>query len=85
MSFSEKGQADDGWINGGFFVLVPGVLECNEGGDTVFEREHWSNWPPQVSWYGMASLRFMAMHDTLRDLCLLERIWQSGRVAWKNW
>jgi glucose-1-phosphate cytidylyltransferase len=73
--FSEKPQTMEGWINGAFFVLEPGVFDYIDGDDTQWERE------PMA--YRHTS--FWQCMDTLRDKKLLEELWQTGKAPWKIW
>lgn len=84
-SFEEKAQAEGGLINGGFFVLQPGVLDLIAGDDTPFETEPLSK---LVEMRELAAWRhegFWQPMDTLRERELLEAYWASGRVPWKVW
>lgn len=83
--FKEKPQGDGAWINGGFFVLSPKVIDYITGDDTIWERQPLESLARdgQVSaflhdgfWYAM---------DTLRDKIHLEYLWQSGLAPWKIW
>jgi glucose-1-phosphate cytidylyltransferase len=81
-SFDEKPQIGEGWINGGFFVLEPRVVEYIEGDSTLFERE------PLERLAGEGQLAVYEHHgfwqcmDTLRDVRQLEEMWQSGHAPW---
>ena len=83
--FIEKPQGDGGWINGGFFVLSPKVLDYIEGDSTSWENE------PLVALARDGRLNayhhrgFWQPMDTLRDKNHLEELWQSGRAPWKVW
>lgn len=84
-SFREKPFGDGGWINGGYFVLSPKVLDFIDGDDTVWERDPME----RLSRLGQMSAYFHngfwhAM-DTLRDKNYMEELWQSGRAPWKTW
>ena len=81
-SFQEKPPDADGWINGGFFVLEPAVLDLIGGDETIWEHE-----PLQqlVAAGELAAWRhdgFWHCMDTPRDKLELERLWQSGRPPW---
>ena len=84
-AFSEKPQGDGAWINGGFFVLEPGVMDYIEGDSTVWEREPME----ELAHDGMLSAYrhngFWQPMDTLRDKSVLEELWQSGKAPWKMW
>lgn len=84
-TFKEKPKGDGGMINGGFFVLSPGVISLIEDDSTVWEQgplevlardhqiaafEHTGFWQPM---------------DTLRDKNHLEELWASGNAPWKSW
>jgi len=83
--FEEKPQAGEGWINGGFFVLQPEVADYIEGDATLWEREPMEK---LASAGQLAAYRydgFWQCMDTLRDVRLLESLWQEGRAPWKTW
>ncbi len=84
-AFQEKPTGDGGWINGGFFVLSPKVLDLIEGDQTIWERE------PMERLAAMGQLSAHLHHgfwqpmDTLRDKVQLEDMWASGKAPWKMW
>ncbi|RAK69354.1 glucose-1-phosphate cytidylyltransferase [Hymenobacter edaphi] len=85
-SFTEKPEGGETpWINGGFFVLEPGVFDYLDGDDTVWEKaplEHLAT-AGQLAAYRHQG--FWQPMDTLRDRNLLEELWQSGQARWKVW
>jgi glucose-1-phosphate cytidylyltransferase len=83
--FSEKPLVGEGWINGGFFVLEPGVLEYIEGDQTHWEREPLERLAADGQLMAYKHDAFWQCVDTLRDLRLLEGLWSSGQVPWKVW
>ena len=83
VSFEEKPQIGEGWINGGFFVLEPGVLDYIEGDDIALEREPMENLARDGQLAAYRHHGFWQCMDTLRDVILLEDLWQSGRAPWK--
>ena len=83
--FVEKPQIGEGWINGGFFVLEPGVLEYLEGDETIFERDPLERLADDGELVAWRHDGFWQCMDTLRDVRLLESLWQSGDVPWKVW
>lgn len=83
--FSEKPQAAEGWINGGFFVLEPEVFDYIEGPDTLFERAPLENLARDGQLMAFKHDGFWQCMDTLRDKQLLERLWQAGDPPWKTW
>lgn len=85
LSIREKPQGDDGWINGGFFLLSPKVIEYIDGDHSMWEKEPMSNLArdDQMSVYFHKG--FWQPMDTLRDKNYLESLWQSGTAPWKVW
>ena len=84
-AFKEKPKGDGAWINGGFFVLEPGVLDYIDGDSTVWEKEPMEN----LARDGMLSAYrhdgYWQNMDTLRDKNVLEDLWQSEKPPWKIW
>lgn len=82
-SFTEKQAGNEGWVNGGYMVVEPGLFRYLEGDDTGLEVLE------QVAADGgVAAYRhegYWQCMDTLRDKELLERQWASGRPGWKVW
>jgi glucose-1-phosphate cytidylyltransferase len=85
VRFSEKPQLEEGWINGAFFVLEPGVFEYIAGDDTQWEREPLERLAADGQLMAYRHEGFWQCMDTLRDKVLLERLWQSGQAPWKVW
>ena len=83
--FTEKPQIGEGWINGGFFVLEPKVLDYIEGDETIFEREPLERLAEDGQLVAYKHDGFWQCMDTLRDVRLLEGLWQSGNPPWKVW
>jgi glucose-1-phosphate cytidylyltransferase len=83
--FQEKPKGEGGWINGGFFVLSPGVL--GEIGDDacMFEREPMEALTSDGQVEAYFHRGFWQPMDTLRDKQRLEDLWSSGRAPWKTW
>ena len=85
LGFQEKPKGDGGWINGGFFVLSPKVLNYIDSDDTTWEQE------PLIALASEDQLRayqhdgFWQAMDTLREKNLLEDLWQSKTAPWKAW
>jgi glucose-1-phosphate cytidylyltransferase len=83
--FVEKPSGDGSWINGGFFVLSPKVLDRIDGDETLFEQQ------PLMSLASDGQLGvykhdgFFQPVDTIRELQLLEEIWSKGNAPWKSW
>jgi glucose-1-phosphate cytidylyltransferase len=83
--FQEKPHGDDGWINGGFFVLSPKVGEYIEGDDTHWEEEPMEALAAEGQLAPFPHEGFWQPMDTLRDKRQLEELWQSGKPPWKTW
>ncbi len=84
-SFLEKPVGDGGWINGGFFVLEPGVLDLIEGDETLWERQPLESLASQGQLHAHFHDGFWQPMDTLRDKTQLEELWQSRQAPWKVW
>ncbi len=86
-SFKEKPQGDGegAWINGGFFVLEPQVLDYIEGDTTVWEREPLEQLAHNDQLTAYRHTGFWQPMDTLRDKNFLEGLWQQGNPPWKVW
>lgn len=83
--FVEKPQIGEGWINGGFFVLEPGVLDYIGGDDIIFEREPLEQLAQDGELVAYRHEAFWQCMDTPRDVRLLQRLWQEGDAPWKTW
>lgn len=83
--FQEKPDGDGAWINGGFFVLEPSVLDYIDDDDTVWEQQPMQ----QLTAKGQLSVfkheGFWQAMDTLREKNLLEDLWSSNKAPWKSW
>ncbi|MBI4879392.1 MAG: glucose-1-phosphate cytidylyltransferase [Planctomycetes bacterium] len=82
--FSEK-PLEEGWINGAFFVLEPGVVDYVDGDDTQWEREPLERLAQDGQLMAFKHASFWQCMDTLRDKKLLETLWSSGKAPWKLW
>jgi glucose-1-phosphate cytidylyltransferase len=83
--FSEKPQVGEGWINGGFFVLEPEVLDFIDDDASIFEREPLERLAAAGELVAYRHEGFWQCMDTLRDVRLLEAIWNSGDAPWRVW
>jgi glucose-1-phosphate cytidylyltransferase len=83
--FEEKPHGDGGWINGGFFVLSPKVIEHIKGDDTVWERGPMEELARMGQLQSHLHQGFWQPMDTLRDKNQLEEMWASGNAPWKVW
>jgi glucose-1-phosphate cytidylyltransferase len=84
-SFHEKPVGDGAWINGGFFVLEPGVLDYIDGDSTTWEKEPMQNLASEGKLCAFKHAGFWQSMDTLRDKMVLEEHWASGNAPWKLW
>jgi glucose-1-phosphate cytidylyltransferase len=92
VEFAEK-PAADGWVNGGFFVLSPRVVDYISGDDVPWEAQPMERWEAQpmerLTAEGQVSAYFhrgsWQPMDTLREKNILESLWASGRAPWKIW
>ena len=83
--FQEKVDGDGGRINGGYFVLSPGVLDYIDGDDTVWERGPMEDLAQDGQLSAFLHDGYWQPMDTLRDRVSLEEQWQSGTPRWKVW
>ena len=83
--FSEKPKGDGAFINGGFFVLSPKVIDYIHADDTVWEREPMERLASEGQLTAYRHRGFWQAMDTLRDLRQLETMWASGSPPWKVW
>lgn len=83
--FKEKPQIGEGWINGGFFVLQPEVVNYIEGDHTAWEFELLEKIAADNQLSGYQHEGFWQSMDTLRDVNVLEKFWREGNAPWKVW
>ena len=81
-AFAEKPQVSAGWINGGFFVFEPGVLDYIGGPDVALERAPLERLAADGQLMAYRHEGFFQPMDTLREKRLLEELWASGRAPW---
>jgi glucose-1-phosphate cytidylyltransferase len=85
QEFSEKPQAGEGWINGGFFVFEPAVLDFVRDEQTSLEREPLEQLAKQGQLMAFRHAGYWQPMDTLREKQILESLWASGKAPWKTW
>jgi glucose-1-phosphate cytidylyltransferase len=85
MDFKEKPQTGEGWINGGFFVMEPGVFDYLHGDATVLEEDPLENLARDGQLMAYKHEGFWHCMDTLRDLYSLEAVWKNGEAPWTIW
>ena len=83
--FHEKPDGDGVWINGGFFVLEPSVIDLVSDDATVWERKPLEELATRQQLGIYKHHGFWQPMDTLRDKTLLEDLWASGKAPWKIW
>ena len=83
--FQEKPDGDGAWINGGYFVLEPGVLDYIGDDAMVWEREPLQQLAQDGQLNAYRHADFWHPMDTLRDKHVLEDMWSSGQAPWKVW
>jgi len=84
-SFQEKPRGDGGWINGGFFVLSPKVIDYIKDDGTVWEREPMERLAREHTLAAYFHRGFWQPMDTLRDKNHLEELWAGSSPPWKVW
>jgi len=83
--FSEKDPASESWVNGGFFVMEPEVLDMIEGDATELEKGLLTTLSEQGQLGAYRHDGFWQSMDTLRDKMLLNRLWDGGAPPWRTW
>ncbi|GCE36410.1 Glucose-1-phosphate cytidylyltransferase [Rhodococcus wratislaviensis] len=85
VEFEEKPQGSNGWVNGGFFVASPAVLDYINGDDTVFERSPLERLSADGELSAYQHSGFWRGMDTLWDKIYLNELWDNGKAPWKIW
>jgi glucose-1-phosphate cytidylyltransferase len=84
-TFQEKPAEEGGWVNGGFFVLSPKVLDEIADDSQMFEREPIESLVARREVHAFTHRGFWQPMDTLRDKQYLEGLWNSGKAPWRVW
>lgn len=84
-TFREKPRGDGAWVNGGFFVLEPGIGKFITGDDSVWERDPMQTLAESGELAAYKHHEFWWPMDTLRDKQVLQSLWESGKAPWKSW
>jgi glucose-1-phosphate cytidylyltransferase len=84
-AFAEKPRGDNAWINGGFFVLSPKVIDYIKDDATVWEAEPLERLAREGQLTAYKHAGFWHAMDTLRDKNQLEELWKTGAAPWKSW
>lgn len=85
LSFREKPAADGGWVNAGFFVMEPQVIDYIEGDQTILERAPLEALAKEGQLVAYKHRGFWQPMDTLRDKNLLDDLWKTGNAPWRMW
>jgi glucose-1-phosphate cytidylyltransferase len=85
VGFREKPGGDGGWVNGGFFVLSPGVFDYIEGDETVWEHAPLERLAAARQLSAFVHRGFWQPMDHLRDKHYLDGLWTDGNAPWKLW
>ena len=85
VGFSEKSQTTEGWINGGFMVLEPGVFKYLGGDSDVLEVDLLERLVHDNQFFAYRHDGFWQCMDTVRDRQLLEKLWETHKAPWKVW
>lgn len=84
-AFEEKPEGNGGWINGGFFVLSPKVIDYIDGDEIMWEHAPMKQFVREGQLSAFQHRGFWYPMDTLRDKRRLEEMWNSGKAPWKVW
>ncbi len=84
-SFAEKHQSDEGWVNGGFMVMEPGIFQHLKGDEDVLELDLLETLATKSALLAYKHEGFWQCMDTIRDRQYLERLWASQQCPWKRW
>jgi len=84
-AFKEKPNGDGAWVNSGFFVLEPGVMDYIDGDAITWEKEPMEKLAANGELAAYKHSGFWQPMDSLRDKHVLEDLWQSGEAPWKIW
>ncbi|HEY3041620.1 MAG TPA: glucose-1-phosphate cytidylyltransferase [Pyrinomonadaceae bacterium] len=83
--FTEKPQIGEGWINGGFLIFEPGVFDYLSGDESSLEANALEQLAIDKQLVAYRHEEFWQCMDTMRDMRLLQSLWQSGNAPWKVW
>ncbi len=84
-TFAEKPRSAEAWVNGGFFVFEPRVLDYIDGDDTALENEPLERLAADDQLMAYRHDGFWQCMDTLRDQSTLNKLWLDGSPPWRNW
>ena len=85
VDFKEKPHGEEGWINGGFYVLQNETINYVEDDDIAWEKGPIERLTHEHQLMGYRHERFWSCMDTIKEKSYLEDLWQSGKAPWKIW
>jgi glucose-1-phosphate cytidylyltransferase len=85
VNFTEKPQIGEGWINGGFLIFEPAVFDYLEGDRSSLEADAMEHLARDNQLVAYRHESFWQCMDTMRDMRLLQSLWESGKAPWKVW
>jgi glucose-1-phosphate cytidylyltransferase len=83
--FEEKPEGDNSWINGGFFILNPSVIDRINDDQTIWEKEPLTSLAKEGQLFAYKHDGFWMPMDTLRDKLILNKLWYTDKAPWKIW
>ena len=83
--FQEKPNGDGGWLNGGYFVLEPSVIDLIDGDECIWEQKPLKVLAESGELSAYHHNRYWHPMDTLRDRQKLQELWNTGQAPWKVW
>jgi glucose-1-phosphate cytidylyltransferase len=84
VSFQEKGQMHEGWINGGYFVVEPAFFDLIAGDSSILEREPLEQAAKADEFMAYRHEGFWQCMDTKRDLDHLQSLWENHGAFWST-
>jgi len=85
ISFEEKPERNNEWVNAGYFVLEPEIFKLIDGDFTVWENEPMRQLASKKEMIAFKHEGFYKSMDTISDRNYLEKLWNANKAEWKNW
>jgi glucose-1-phosphate cytidylyltransferase len=85
VQFQEKPQGESGWVNGGFFVASPSILDYIDGDETVFEQAPLQRLASDGELTAYQHHGFWRGMDTMWDKIYLNELWENNKAPWRTW
>ena len=85
LKFLEKPKGDNAWVNGGFFVAQPEIIDYIKNDTTMFEHEPLEKLAGEGNLAAYKHKGIWKCMDTLRDKFQLNQMWETGNAPWKVW